>query len=159
VLGQLLNSILQGLMDIFGNVPEATEEDRIRALAELISQMKQEIDVLQAEMDTVQSEVDVLQSQMGFVEQKTEYMNTYTDILLNEVTNFNSDITTTNGIFGETSRIGQNGAASFSSVKTSTINTPYSNLRINGNVTINGSLIFKNASTGNYTVSGGTWNF
>jgi phage baseplate assembly protein gpV len=95
---------------------------------------------------------------MGYVQEKVQYQTSYTDYMFNEVTNFNSDITTFNGIFGETSRIGQNGAATFSSVKTSTINTPYSTLRINGNVTINGTLTHRGVN-GNYIISGANWEF
>jgi hypothetical protein len=145
-------------MDLFGNVPEPTDENRVEALADLISQMKAEIDQLQAEMDTVQNEITTLQSEMGYQQEKTEYMNTYTDIYLNNITNFNSAITTTNGLFGETSRINQSGGAKFSSVTTSTINAPYGSLRINGNLSVNGTIIYRGVN-GNYQISGANWEF
>jgi len=160
LMSSLLNNLLDSIMDALGlgNRPNPTNEDRIEALGRLITQMKQEIDVLQAEMDTVQSQVATLESQMGYVEEKVQFQNTYTDIYLNSITNFNSAITTTDGIFGETSRINKSGGATFSSLKTSTLNTPYGSLRINGNVSINGTLIHKNVN-GGYSVSNGQWDF
>jgi len=158
--GNLLTNALNALMNSLGlsSPPDPTQQQEIQALADLISNMQNEINSLQQRMSTAEGEITTLQSEMGIVQEKVQYQTSYTDYMLNEVTNFNSDITTTNGIFGETSRIGQNGVATFSSVKTSTINTPYSTLRINGNVTINGTLTHRGVN-GNYVISGANWEF
>ena len=158
--GNLLTNALNALMNSLGlsSPPDPTQQQEIQALADLISNMQNEINNLQSRMSTAEGEITTLQSEMGIVQEKVQYQTSYTDYMLNEVTNFNSDITTTNGIFGETSRIGQNGAATFSSVKTSTVNTPYSTLRINGNVTINGTLTHRGVN-GNYVISGANWEF
>ena len=160
LMSSLLNNLLDDIMNALGlgSRPSPTNEQRIEALGRLISEMKAEIEALQSQVATIDGEVTVLQSEMGYQQQKTEYINTYTDIYLNNITNFNSAITTTNGLFGESSRISQSGAATFSSLKTSTLNTPYGTLRINGNVSINGTLIHKNVN-GGYSVANGQWDF
>lgn len=155
VLSQILNSILQGLMDIFGNVPEATEQDQIQSLADLISQMKAEIDQLQAEMDTVQSEVDVLQSQMVVQQDKTYYQTVGVGLynfFPENYTKINSSLYVgTNGIFDKAPIIHTDGNIQCTKI------TPNQNnqLVVDGNLYVKGAVY--SISNGNRIVNGGVW--
>jgi len=154
-----LSNIIDDIMSSLGltSRPDPTNEQRIEALARLINQLQNEVNSLQNQVNTINGEITTIQTDLGYVQDKVRYQSTYTDIYLNNITSFSSDLSVTNGLFGESCRISQNGAASFGSLKTGTINTPYGSLRINGNLTVNGMLIHK--FNGNYVVTGGIWDF
>jgi hypothetical protein len=151
----LFNNLVKWVDNIFGSTRRDPTDEEI--ITEMINQMEEDIASLKARMTQAEANISTLQNNMTTQQDKTQYINTYTDALFNSITNFNSAITTTDGIFGESSRISQNGTTSFSSVQTGTINTPYNTLRVNGNTTINGLLYYKKIN-GVYTV-GGQWDF
>jgi roadblock/LC7 domain-containing protein len=151
----LFTNLVKWVDNIFGSTRRDPTDEEI--ITEMMNQMEEDIASLKARMTQAEANISTLQNNMTTQQDKTQYINTYTDALFNSITNFSSAITTTNGLFGESSRISQNGTTSFPSVQTGTINTPYNTLRVNGNTTINGLLYYKKTN-GVYTV-GGQWDF
>ena len=137
----LFSNLVKWVDNIFGSTRRDPTDEEI--ITEMMNQMEEDIASLKARMTAAESDINVLQNNMTTQQDKTQYINTYTDALFNSITNFSSAITTTNGIFGESSRINQSGSSRFSSVQTSTINTPYNTLAVNGNTNINGLLYHK----------------
>ena len=153
----LFSNLVKWVDNIFGSTQRPPTDEEV--ITEMMNQMEEDIASLKARMTQAETNISTLQNNMTTQQDKTQYINTYTDALFNSITNFSSAITTTNGIFGESSRINQSGSSRFSSVQTGTINTPPINtLRVNGNTTINGTLIHRTFN-GNYVVSGGQWDF